>query len=193
VFQSLEEKIIAIARAEKQLLLQYLEEQDCLSTKRIGFCDIGWHGSLQQAFAKVIRPLNPDSRIWGSYVGTSGTFKERGSSFGSVTGWLLNNGEPRERRAVLSGLPVLELLFTAQHGSVLGYRAGPEGMHPVLHESGDTEEYALAAGEIQSSALAFIDRYLKAFGDREPLNFGVSEVFAWLKLQPALRLAASAT
>ncbi len=177
VFQSLEEKIIAIARAEKQLLLQYLEEQGCLSIKRIGFCDIGWHGSLQQAFAKVIGPLNSDSQIWGSYVGTSKTFKERGSAFGSVTGWLLNNGEPRERRAVLSGLPVLELLFTAQHGSVLGYRPGPDGMHPVLHERGDTEEYALAAAEIQSSALAFIDRYVKAFGDREPLNFGVSEVF----------------
>src|SRR6266851_9893578 len=165
VFQSLEEKIIAIARAKKQLLLQYLEEQGCLSIKRIGFCDIGWHGSLQQAFAKVIRPLNSDSQIWGSYVGTSKTFKERGSTFGSVTGWLLNNGEPRERRAVLSGLPVLELLFTAQHGSVLGYRPGPDGMHPVLHERGDTEEYALAAAEIQSSALAFIDRYVKAFGD----------------------------
>jgi predicted HAD superfamily hydrolase len=177
VFQSLTENILAIARAERKLLLQYLEEQGCLSAKRIGFCDIGWHGSLQQAFAKVVRPLNPEIEIRGYYVGTSKTFKERGSSFGSVTGWLLNNGEPRKRRAVLSGLPVLELLFTAQHGSVLGYRAAPEGTQAVLHEDGDTREYSLAAAEIQANALAFIDQYIKASGHSPPLKFGVAEVF----------------
>jgi predicted HAD superfamily hydrolase len=177
VFQGLADNILAIAGAEKQLLLQYLEEQGCLSVKRIGFCDIGWHGSLQQSFAKVIRPLNPDIEIRGFYVGTSKTFKERGSSCGSVTGWLLNNGEPRKRRAVLSGLPVLELLFTAQHGSVLGYRTSPEGTQPVLHEEGDTKEYGQAAAEIQASALAFIDAYIKAFGGSEPLKFDVAEVF----------------
>jgi predicted HAD superfamily hydrolase len=177
VFQSLAEDILAIAAAEKKLLLQYLEEQGCLSVKRIGFCDIGWHGSLQQSFAKVIRPLNPEIEIRGFYVGTSKTFKERGSSCGSVTGWLLNNGEPRKRRAVLSGLPVLELLFTAQHGSVLGYQPSPEGTQAVLHENGDTKEYAHAATEIQASALAFIDAYIKAFGNSEPPKFDVAEVF----------------
>ena len=180
LFHALEPQVLAVAKRERSLLVRYLEQEGCFESDKFALCDIGWNGSMQRALASILKSVRPAAQISGYYVGTHKYIQRLAAcSAGDAVGWLIDSDAPENRRRVLqSGLAVVELLFTANHGSVLNYSEQNGKAVPVLARLGITVDYVRAAEAVQEAALVFVDRYLKAFGGLTPLPLHTDDIFA---------------
>jgi FMN phosphatase YigB (HAD superfamily) len=180
LLETLEPEILTIARHERELLVGYLRQEGCFETDKFVMCDIGWRGSLQRSLIPILAAHRPAVRVCGYYLGTYGPKNE--ADFGGPSqGWLIDNDAPEHRRRILqSGITVVELLFTASHGTVLNYRDEGGTVVANLAPLGISSEYASAAGTIQDAALVFAERYVKAFGNLPPLSLHAEDVFSLL-------------
>jgi predicted HAD superfamily hydrolase len=177
LFRSLEPKILEAASRERVLLARYLEQEGCFEVEKFAFCDIGWWGSLQRALAPILRANRPDVQVRGYYAGTH---KGREADFGGEAfGWLIDADVPEDRRRTIqSGIALIELLFTAKHGSVVGYAEHQGKIDASLALLEIDEDYADAAQEVQHAALAFVGAYARACGDIAPINLDCDQAFA---------------
>ena len=177
LLKSLEPDILAVARRERALLEKYLAQEGCLDAETLALVDVGWQGTLQKALSETLSKAGArmharTPRLCGYYFGTSPKITQIGPHAGTAEGWFVNAGEPAQRYHVTqTQWAILELLFTAPHGSVLGY-AERDGVVEAVLQSGDDGElplYEQAAAAIQEAALDFVDRYVAAFGGLKPL------------------------
>jgi predicted HAD superfamily hydrolase len=180
LLQDIESDIVEAAARERELLAAYFREQGLFAAADLVFVDIGWQASLQKAAARLLTMNGHAPRLSGLYFGTSPNVRELDAACGRVEGWFVDAGQPASRYEVTrTQWAILELLFTATHGSVLSYARGARGIEAVLDQDGGAGElpaYERAAGEIQSAALAFIDRYIAAFGGCMPLPIAAGHV-----------------
>jgi hypothetical protein len=193
VLASVASDIVAAAQRERALLAEYLAQEGCLSAGSLAFVDIGWQGSLQKAAAKLFARLAHPIRLEGLYFGTNDTVVAEGGPAGDMSGWFVESGQPAARyHLTRTQWAVLELLFTAEHGSVIGYRRGAAGkVEAVLDESPSAAlpDYERAAGALQAAALEFVDRYIAAFGGLNPAPVSAADVAPLLErlaLRPTL-------
>jgi predicted HAD superfamily hydrolase len=178
LFQDLENEILRVARRERMVLVRYLEQEKCLDTPRLALCDIGWIGSLQMGLASVLKSERRSAQVSGYYLGTSDGVRQLVGTGGAAAGWLIDAGIPEDRcRILYSGSSVAELLFTANHGSVRGYRDEQGRVTPIIEDLGIEATYVAAADAIQGAGLEFVDRYLKAFGDLPAVELDQGDVF----------------
>jgi predicted HAD superfamily hydrolase len=177
LLQYLEPHILRIAAKERLLLSRYLAQEGCVGTGKFALCDIGWRGSLQRSLTSVVKDTHPDTQVIGYYFGTYGP--ERATDFGGPShGWLIDTDKPEDRRRILqSGLTVVELLFSARHGSVINYIDENGNVVPVLAPLGITSNYADASDTVHSAALRFVARYLKAFNGLRPPALHSDDIF----------------
>jgi predicted HAD superfamily hydrolase len=177
LLQHLEPHILRIAGKERLLLSRYLAQEGCVGTKKFALCDIGWRGSLQRSLTSVLKDTHPNTQVVGYYFGTYGP--ERAADFGGPShGWLIDTDKPEDRRRILqSGLTIVELLFSAHHGSVINYVEDNGTAVPVLAPLGLTSNYADASDNVHRSALRFVARYLKAFSGLRPPALDIDGVF----------------
>jgi predicted HAD superfamily hydrolase len=182
MLKSLQKEIIGTARDERELLSSYLDQEGCNAMDLFAVCDIGWAASLQKALARILVENNPRTEITGYYLGTVKQVRDDPGRWGSARGWLVDEGAPSERNEVLAtGRAVLELLFTAQHGSVVGYSTTCDGVEPITNVLETTYAYESAAAKIQASALRFVDSYIRAYGGVAPIPLDLADVFPAVK------------
>jgi predicted HAD superfamily hydrolase len=179
LFRSIEPKILQVAERERALLARYLEQEGCFELDEFALCDIGWWGSLQRSLAPILLKRNPNVQIRGYYVGTH---KGKNADFGGKAfGWLIDADVPEgPRRTIQSGIALIELLFTAAHGSVIGYAERHDGFVARLESLDQDADYANAAQNVQRAALDFVDAYIRACGDLAPLEIDRDDAFAAL-------------
>jgi predicted HAD superfamily hydrolase len=178
LFQDLENQVLSVARRERVVLVRYLEQEKCLDTQKQALCDIGWIGSLQMGLASVLKSERRSAQVSGYYLGTSGGVRQLAGTGGTALGWLIDAGIPEDRcRILYSGSSIAELLFTANHGSVRGYRDDEGRVTPIIEDLGIEATYVAAADAIQGAGLEFVDRYVKAFGDLPAVDLDQDDVF----------------
>jgi predicted HAD superfamily hydrolase len=178
LFQDLENQILRVARRERVVLVRYLEQEKCFDTQKLALCDIGWMGSLQMALGWVLKSERRSAQVSGYYLGTSDGVRQLAGTGGAAAGWLIDAGTPGDRcRILYSGSSIAELLFTANHGSVRGYRDDEGTVTPIIENLGIEATYVAAADAIQGAGLEFVDRYVKAFGDLPPVDLDRGDVF----------------
>ncbi len=184
VLMELEPEILAVAHRERVLFERYLAQEGALAG-RLAIIDIGWHGSLQKAFVEILQRMGRSADVGGFYFGTNPRVTTTPVLANATLGWFVNAGEPFERFHITkSQWAILELLFTAPHGSVLGYEQAADGhIEAILQPQGSTVTagYSSAAGRIQEAALAFIDRYIAAFGGLPPIPIDIPSVLPSLQ------------
>ena len=197
VIMALEPDILAIARRERAVLCRYLQQEGCLDGGALALVDVGWHGSLQKALAAIVSSEAPATTIAGYYFGTHEDVVRIGPAAGTTLGWFVDAGRPEDRdRIARTQWAILEFLFTAPHGSVLGYAETEGRVQAVLqeHESPAANRYGQAAAEVQAAALETVDRYIAAFGGLRPAPVGIGAVLPPLQalvFQPSRRQAAA--
>jgi predicted HAD superfamily hydrolase len=178
LFQDLESQVLSVARRERTVLLRYLEQEKCLETQKLALCDIGWIGSLQMGLAAVLKSERRSAQVSGYYLGTSGGVRQLAGTGGTAAGWLIDAGAPEDRCQILySGSSIAELLFTANHGSVRGYRDEQGRVTPIVEDLGIEATYVAAADAIQGAGLEFVNRYVKAFGNLPAVDLDRDDVF----------------
>lgn len=130
-------EVLKVCRRTRSCLFQYLLELGVQPGMRLGLVDVGWNGTTQDTLAHVLPKLMP-AELVGYYLCLAETPE------------CLERRRRLEMRALLSAgsLPagvldkvyanrvVAEILFSAPHGSVIGYERLPGGGVRALEDQG---------------------------------------------------------
>ena len=170
VFRSIEPAIVERAASERELLTAYLQQCGILDAKRIAIFDIGWGGTLQRAVANVLGSLGEPRSLVGYYLSTDERILRLDAKAGPASGWFANAAEPSSRqRPISAAYWLLETIFSALHGTTLGYRRDGDGkIVPVRHVFDSEASDARATARIQRAAVDFTVIWERLWGDAAP-------------------------
>ncbi|MDD1650137.1 MAG: HAD-IA family hydrolase, partial [Methylococcaceae bacterium] len=70
LFRSLAPALLELAREERAILADYWGQEKVFEQAHIGLVDIGWHGSLQDSFLKLMARFGRGTPVTGFYLGT---------------------------------------------------------------------------------------------------------------------------
>ncbi len=161
LLRELGDVVLARAGGEFDLLARYFRDEDLLDGGQVAIVDLGWHGSLQDAMARLIARMGATTTLTGYYLGTfppAGRYTERGQV---MHGYLCEEGKPdAPHAAIKTAVELFEWVFSAPHGSVCNFRMGEGGVEPVFAEFGFEVGQWRAASAMQAGALSFVDDYL---------------------------------
>ena len=155
---------IVLERAQSELgaLDRYFREEGLLDGGQVAIVDLGWHGTLQNAMAGLIRRMGATTRLTGYYMGTFPAAKRYADRGQEMHGYLCEEGKPVEMHAAIrTSVELFEWIFSAPHGSVCNFRVGAGGIEPVCADFAFESERWEAASAMQVGALRFIDDYLR--------------------------------
>ena len=145
--------------AASPLAKTYLDQAGFSAPGRRMVVDAGWRGSLQTMLAELAG-LSADDVV-GCYLGLWADALRPGFGPAQASGYLFAFGHPAGMQdCVREGYVVLELLFSAPHGTVLGYTAGADGVvHPEHEAPGDAADVVRVAAmqALEAACLACID------------------------------------
>jgi FMN phosphatase YigB (HAD superfamily) len=164
LFTRLEDVIVCAVSAELPLLLDYCAQSGCFDAREITVVDIGWGASLQASLALLLASRGNTAPMRGFYVGTDERIERHAGSAGRISSWLSHGGKPARTHEIVSqGYWILEMAFSAGHGSVLGYRRDGDSVTPVLQEY-DADAPSARAGQIfQDESYRFAERWKAMF------------------------------
>lgn len=152
----IKEKLVS----QNNLAIDYLNQEGMDKFDKINIVDIGWAGSIQYSINKL---LNKDSV--GYYFGTTYS-QDKDNLFSSTFGWLFDlDVEVSDKEDIISNVMMYELIFSAPHGTTLGYKKG-KTIEPIICDDDNSK----IIDEFQNSALNIIKKYLKYYDYFETIN-----------------------
>lgn len=150
--------IEAALTARREAALGYLAGEDFLAPGRRMIVDIGWHGSIQRQLARLAGLAAAD--LFGCYLGLFPEALHRGLDPRTASGYLFGFGHPKPLCDLVREGPVLlELFFSAPHGSVSHYVAA-DGRFRAVHAIEQAPAGAIRAtffAALEQECLAEID------------------------------------
>jgi predicted HAD superfamily hydrolase len=143
---------------------KYLDQEGFLSSEGAVVVDLGWHLSLQKCLVGLTRSLGIEKPIFGFYLGI---FRSAPTAVDLVAdGYLINRDKPADiSNLVHCGPSLIELLHSADHGTVTGYRKRGNKIEPVLEQNEAEEtQYSRVIAPIQSAALRYFTEWVSRLG-----------------------------
>lgn len=123
---NLKAKVEAKAKDCRETVIGYFEQEGLFQNERIGFVDIGWKGTLQDAIFKILKSKKIDFKLTSYYLAVTHFSEHTSPNNRKVPAYMFPSIKP--------GIgPVLELLLQCEHGTTLSYRQDESGhFEPVL-------------------------------------------------------------
>lgn len=151
LYSEIENDIYANSKLESDAFERYISSLNI--GNKIGIVDIGWKGTMQNAFEKYLIATNKKIQVTGFYLGTlMKTENACGYIFGS---------DERFKEPLLSFAGLFETLFSADHGSVKRYaQDGKIELYDFEYKANQksTEDYELIRN-IQAGAINFVNKF----------------------------------
>lgn len=163
-FYLIREDIFALAKTERETLNAYFKQEglleDIANDESIAMVDIGWTGGMLFTFNDFLKE-HLSRPIEGFYIGTHREAEHIERIGFKANGFLFERAEPGFYHYLLSqSIEIVELLFTATHGSVVCFEKKGKKIEPVLCEVDLNAERIKAVEGIQKGALNFVKNYL---------------------------------
>ena len=149
--------MIENSKRQYQLLVRYLKQINFKGN--VAIVDIGWFGNMQRALNKIIKQAQISVKIHGFYIGLNPFTKvlENSVAKGFLFDQNYNVNFFRKERTFNS---IFEILFTADHGTTLGYQNKNEKIYPILdcweYRDGELHNDYKKIEAVQIGALEFI-------------------------------------
>lgn len=155
------EMILKQSKNEKSNLMQYLKNVEVSQGGKYAFVDIGWKCSLQKALTDILDREKIKSEFIGFYLGVHRETKipeknRKGFLFDTIS-------DKKNYYSVMGAMSVIEIFFSAPHGSVKYY--DKEGVVFYKNEYEDKKKYKYEIEFIEAlqvGALTFIEDILKS-------------------------------
>ena len=133
------------------LVLEYLHQEGCFDYSLVNIMDIGWAGSIQSSIQRLLL-----KEIHGYYFGTINT--KQYDDFSTKFGYYFDlSYKEEDKDKILNNVMMYELIFSAPHGSTIGYERNGDKINPVLECDND---YNNIVASFQQSAIDIIKKYL---------------------------------
>lgn len=157
LFQTIARDVLRASSAESRNVLAYFDQLGIPSVGRIGLVDIGWLGSMQQGFEKLLRLSGRSASVQGFYVGMYDGARRRMNNGQNMKGYLTTLAQPSEiNNWIVECVELVEFLFLAPHGSCLGYDQVDGVIVPRLEDNPYEAENTAKAMRVQEGVLAFL-------------------------------------
>lgn len=163
-FSALSRPLLEQAATERQAYRKYLASLQLGDCGRIGVVDVGWHGSLQHAFRRLLVPMNAEVRLEGYYCGLFPEARRFREAANRMRGYLLNDGTPAGRTSELKRfLEVIEFFFSAEDPSLLHLRIKEAGAPEGVFTTGERDPW-------QAEAVRALHRGIRDAGSARPVS-----------------------
>lgn len=181
--EHIKKNMIAHSREAYALLVQYLKQLDF--SGKVAVVDIGWFGHMQGALEKIVKEAHIPVEIHGYYLGLRP--ESPILNYIQAKGYLFDQNHDQilsEKENAFNA--IVEMLFTADHGTTNGYKLDKGCVIPILgkweYEKEELWEDYVAIRAYQQGALAFIDDNLKK-NIYFSINLDPAIIFAnWIQL-----------
>lgn len=168
IFRIIQESMKRNAQYEKECAAEYIKAK--MPEGRVGLVDIGWYGTMQKSFEEICRITGVEREFYGLYLGL---LSRDDSGLSNASGYIYNfkNKKSFDSTMVFGFNGLIELMFTADHGSARNYRKLESGEYECVLEE-DMGEYSDFVRKAQKGALKFAtcmkeSKYAKKFGRRQ--------------------------
>ena len=122
----LKAEIESAAEAYRETAVCYFEQEGLLEDERIGFVDIGWRGTLQDAIFRILKSKKPNFKLTSYYLAVTHFSADTSSANRKVPAYMFPSTRARQG-------PILELLLQCEHGTTLRYQKTDSGrFEPLL-------------------------------------------------------------
>ncbi len=123
---TLKAEVEAKASAYRETAISYFEQEGLLEDERVGFIDIGWKGTLQDAIFRILRSRKPHFKLTSYYLGVTHFSPNTCPENRKVPAYMFPSVKAGKG-------PILELLLQCEHGTTLNYQNDNNGgFEPVL-------------------------------------------------------------
>lgn len=157
--------ITEILKKEKSLLEDYLKQNKIYEYNEINIVDVGWRGSTHKAI-QDITSLTTN----GYYFGTA--YNVYDDIADNVHGYAFNLGKPyKNMKKIMDNVMMYELIFSAPHGSLIGFKKENGQVHPILKEVENNDYLYNSLEYVHSSILYIVDQYLKYYEYIKDINY----------------------
>lgn len=137
-FLKYDSSIIEYSKQQYILFKDMLVEKNIDLQNDLHIVDVGWKGSMQKALQTLLNSFGYNKNIYGYYLGVSKEGKRKNPEiFGHMNGYLFYGNEQGnyiEENLLFSFCGLLESMFTANHGSVIGYKKEMNSIVPILED-----------------------------------------------------------
>lgn len=148
IYDDIEKKL----EEQEKIVLEYLKQEGVCNYNKINIMDVGWGGSLQEALG-----ILTGKKIMGYYFGTIPTNKE--DILSNSLGFVFDEAKPEKNFMRVFNIPMMyEFIFSAPHGTTLGFIKKDKKIVPVLDE--DDEKYTQKVEILQNAAMQVVKTYL---------------------------------
>ncbi|SHF40643.1 HAD-IA family hydrolase [Vibrio gazogenes] len=139
---------------EKLRLIKYFD-QEMLNHDNVAIVDIGWRGSIQKSIQLIL-----GKPVQGYYFSTNPFLHEEIKNHSK--GFLTDKGMPSDiNEFATKYLMILELLFTAPHGTLNGFREENGKIIPILEDEIVNKTFMKSVSSLQEGCLDYISDILK--------------------------------
>ena len=139
-------------RGKYDLAVEYLKQEGVDDYTLINIMDIGWAGSIQSSIKRLL-----NKEVNGYYFGTVDEKQEDG--FSTMFGYYFDlSHDFQNKQTILDNVMMYELIFSAPHGTTIGYEKKNDRIVPILKSN---KEYNDIVEKFQNSAMQIIKEYLK--------------------------------
>ena len=136
LLSSMKEQILLIAKQEREILVAYLESIGFWGEQQSGIVDIGWAASVLQCLQRLSSIENKTLNARGFFLGTWWTAQPSVNDGCRIESYLVHLDEPAETRdVIMQGVALVELIFNAPHGSIVGLKRNGDTFSPVFDEA----------------------------------------------------------
>lgn len=137
------------AKIESEAAEQFLKHN--LPEGTIGVVDIGYAGTMQRCLSVLCKSFNIPVKLFGLYLG----LRENENSPIEADGYVYNNKHVFNERLIDGFNGLLELFFTADHGSAIRYEKTLKGQ-VECRLSDVVGEYSEFVYQVQEGAIQFV-------------------------------------
>ncbi|THH35616.1 HAD family hydrolase [Neolewinella litorea] len=123
---ALKAEVESKARVYRETVVCYFEQEGLFQGERIGFVDIGWRGTLQDAIFKILKSKKGNVKLTSYYLAVTYFSAHTSAENRRVPAYMFPSIRPGKG-------PILELLLQCEHGTTLRYQKNDAGRcEPVL-------------------------------------------------------------
>lgn len=151
------------ADALRTLVLGYLRQEGLCDGTPWAMVDIGWHGNLQRSLGRVLALGGAPQPVTGFYFGlVPGASVPTGDT--AMGYW--NQRPAAGHGALRLNHALWEIFLSADHGSVVGYRAEAGRFVAELREPCNERALGWGLGPLQAAVLKFVAAWLEVAAQR---------------------------
>lgn len=154
LYSCLEKYIKINSKEQYKFIREYLKQMNFMGN--IAVCDVGWHGTIQQALENIF----PENSIKGFYIGKK-SYKTKNKS--KAEAFLFDDSEFYEdiRDDIMSAPDLFELFFLSTDGTTRGYKKVNNEIKVIQEKPDQTEENSKEIIKLQNASYKFIRDFSK--------------------------------